>query len=47
MAQEPGRLWKRYVFLNPAYLALLALQTLGLWQGPKAPQHAVKALRYG
>jgi N-acetylglucosaminyldiphosphoundecaprenol N-acetyl-beta-D-mannosaminyltransferase len=27
---EPGRLWKRYLLLNPAYLALLSLQRLGL-----------------
>lgn len=25
-SREPARLWKRYVFLNPAYLGLLALQ---------------------
>jgi exopolysaccharide biosynthesis WecB/TagA/CpsF family protein len=27
---EPRRLWKRYLFLNPAYLFLLALQTVKL-----------------
>jgi len=26
LAQEPKRLWKRYLFLNPLYLTLLALQ---------------------
>ncbi|HYW66866.1 MAG TPA: WecB/TagA/CpsF family glycosyltransferase [Candidatus Dormibacteraeota bacterium] len=26
LAAEPRRLWKRYLFLNPAYLALLLLQ---------------------
>jgi N-acetylglucosaminyldiphosphoundecaprenol N-acetyl-beta-D-mannosaminyltransferase len=26
LAKEPSRLWKRYLFLNPAYLSLLALQ---------------------
>ncbi|HMO84587.1 MAG TPA: WecB/TagA/CpsF family glycosyltransferase, partial [Lacipirellulaceae bacterium] len=30
LAQEPGRLWRRYVLLNPTYLALLALQRVGL-----------------
>ena len=30
MMQEPGRLWQRHVFLNPAYLTLLALQALRL-----------------
>lgn len=27
---EPRRLWRRYLFLNPAYLVLVALQWLGL-----------------
>ncbi len=26
LTMEPGRLWKRYVFLNPAYVTLLGLQ---------------------
>ncbi|WP_084504394.1 WecB/TagA/CpsF family glycosyltransferase [Actinoplanes sp. N902-109] len=35
---EPKRLWKRYVLLNPAYLARLALQKTGLWKAkPPAP----------
>jgi N-acetylglucosaminyldiphosphoundecaprenol N-acetyl-beta-D-mannosaminyltransferase len=29
---EPGRLWRRYLLLNPAYLALLAAQKIGLWR---------------
>jgi N-acetylglucosaminyldiphosphoundecaprenol N-acetyl-beta-D-mannosaminyltransferase len=29
---EPKRLWKRYVLLNPAYLARLAAQRTGLWK---------------
>lgn len=29
LAHEPGRLWRRYVFLNPAYMCLVALQKLG------------------
>jgi len=29
---EPGRLWRRYVLLNPAYLARLAAQKTGLWK---------------
>jgi exopolysaccharide biosynthesis WecB/TagA/CpsF family protein len=29
---EPKRLWKRYVLLNPAYLARLAAQKSGLWK---------------
>jgi N-acetylglucosaminyldiphosphoundecaprenol N-acetyl-beta-D-mannosaminyltransferase len=30
LTHEPRRLWRRYVFLNPAYVALLALQKVGL-----------------
>lgn len=30
LSVEPRRLWKRYVFLNPAYLALVGLQFLKL-----------------
>lgn len=30
LVQEPRRLWKRYLFLNPLYLSLLALQRTGL-----------------
>ena len=28
--QEPRRLWRRYILLNPAYLALVALQATGI-----------------
>jgi N-acetylglucosaminyldiphosphoundecaprenol N-acetyl-beta-D-mannosaminyltransferase len=35
---EPGRLWKRYLLLNPAYLARLAAQKTKLWKAtPPAP----------
>jgi N-acetylglucosaminyldiphosphoundecaprenol N-acetyl-beta-D-mannosaminyltransferase len=35
---EPGRLWKRYLLLNPAYLACLATQKTKLWKAtPPAP----------
>jgi exopolysaccharide biosynthesis WecB/TagA/CpsF family protein len=35
---EPKRLWKRYVLLNPAYLARLGAQKSGLWAAaPPAP----------
>ncbi len=30
LLKEPGRLWRRYLYLNPAYLTLLSLQWLGL-----------------
>lgn len=28
--QEPRRLWRRYLYLNPVYLSLVALQRIGL-----------------
>ena len=34
LSREPRRLWKRYLFLNPHYLALLALQLFKLRQFP-------------
>ncbi len=30
LTREPGRLWRRYLMLNPAYLLLLAAQASGL-----------------
>jgi N-acetylglucosaminyldiphosphoundecaprenol N-acetyl-beta-D-mannosaminyltransferase len=36
---EPGRLWKRYLLLNPAYLARLSAQKIHLWKAtPAAPE---------
>ncbi|MCA9910201.1 MAG: WecB/TagA/CpsF family glycosyltransferase [Anaerolineae bacterium] len=32
LIREPGRLWRRYVLLNPSYLFLIALQKLRLRQ---------------
>jgi UDP-N-acetyl-D-mannosaminuronic acid transferase (WecB/TagA/CpsF family) len=34
---EPKRLWRRYVILNPAYLARLAAQKTGLWKATPPP----------
>jgi exopolysaccharide biosynthesis WecB/TagA/CpsF family protein len=35
---EPGRLWKRYLLLNPAYASRLVAQKLKLWRAtPPAP----------
>jgi exopolysaccharide biosynthesis WecB/TagA/CpsF family protein len=37
---EPGRLWRRYLLLNPAYLARLAAQRTRLWKAvPPQPTH--------
>lgn len=36
--QDPARLWRRYLLLNPAYLLRLAAQRSGLWRvQPPAP----------
>lgn len=38
LALEPRRLWRRYVLLNPAFLARLAAQKTRLWRpAPPAP----------
>ncbi|MBV8673077.1 MAG: WecB/TagA/CpsF family glycosyltransferase [Acidobacteriaceae bacterium] len=34
LASEPHRLWKRYLYLNPAYLFLVALQALRISRFP-------------
>ncbi|MET8912450.1 WecB/TagA/CpsF family glycosyltransferase [Micromonospora sp. NPDC004551] len=34
---EPKRLWRRYLILNPAYLARLAAQKTGLWKATPPP----------
>jgi exopolysaccharide biosynthesis WecB/TagA/CpsF family protein len=34
LISEPRRLWRRYLYLNPAYLFLVALQATGLWEFP-------------
>jgi N-acetylglucosaminyldiphosphoundecaprenol N-acetyl-beta-D-mannosaminyltransferase len=45
---EPGRLWKRYLLLNPLYLALLALQASGLKRfDPASARPPEQELRYG
>ena len=32
LVQDPGRLWRRYLILNPTYIGLLVAQGLGLWR---------------
>ena len=45
---EPRRLWKRYVYLNPAYLTLLALQFLKLRTvDPSKTTKPTKTERFG
>jgi len=33
LTREPKRLWRRYLYLNPAFLTLLTLQKMGLYKG--------------
>lgn len=40
LVQQPRRLWRRYLLLNPAYLTLLALQRAGVWKPRVAVPHA-------
>ena len=48
LIQEPQRLWKRYVFLNPYYVLLLSLQILGLRKfDPGSANAPTEELRYG
>ncbi len=48
LVQEPRRLWRRYLVLNPAFVGLLALQATGLY-GIDAAESAVplEELRHG
>jgi N-acetylglucosaminyldiphosphoundecaprenol N-acetyl-beta-D-mannosaminyltransferase len=47
LGQEPRRLWRRYLLLNPAYLALVAAQWLRLWRPAPSTEEQPEALRYG
>jgi N-acetylglucosaminyldiphosphoundecaprenol N-acetyl-beta-D-mannosaminyltransferase len=48
LIQEPGRLWKRYLLLNPLYLTLLGLQKTKLWNAARGlDQPPQEELRYG
>jgi N-acetylglucosaminyldiphosphoundecaprenol N-acetyl-beta-D-mannosaminyltransferase len=45
---EPRRLWKRYLLLNPAYLALMLLQLTGLYKlDPKRAVKPTETICYG
>ena len=47
LLQDPRRLWRRYLLLNPAFLALLAAQWSRVWR-PNVSGHPPTAeLRYG
>jgi N-acetylglucosaminyldiphosphoundecaprenol N-acetyl-beta-D-mannosaminyltransferase len=47
LLSEPKRLWRRYVYLNPAYLFLLALQALRLSRFGTDGQRPVEELSHG
>jgi N-acetylglucosaminyldiphosphoundecaprenol N-acetyl-beta-D-mannosaminyltransferase len=46
LLQEPGRLWRRYLLLNPAYITLFLLQWTRLWR-PKEATDTPPPLRHG
>lgn len=46
-AQDPVRLWRRYVLLNPAYVALFAAQYLRLWRPATVGNLQPPEERYG
>jgi N-acetylglucosaminyldiphosphoundecaprenol N-acetyl-beta-D-mannosaminyltransferase len=46
LAQDPGRLWRRYLVLNPAYVALLLLQLSGVWKPEPAGTPPTRELGY-
>ncbi len=48
LVHEPRRLWRRYVYLNPLYLALVLAQRLGLRQfDPEAAVAPTQPMLYG
>jgi len=47
LAQNPRRLWKRYLLLNPIYLFLLTLQATRAWVPDTAGVSPTTDLRYG
>jgi exopolysaccharide biosynthesis WecB/TagA/CpsF family protein len=47
LCMEPRRLWRRYLFLNPAYIFLIALQALRLRSFPTEGSRPTSELLYG
>ena len=47
LVSEPNRLWRRYVYLNPAYLFLITLQALGLSRFAPDGKSPAEELLYG
>jgi exopolysaccharide biosynthesis WecB/TagA/CpsF family protein len=44
---EPRRLWRRYLYLNPAYVGLVALQALGISKFPTDGRSPAREILYG
>jgi N-acetylglucosaminyldiphosphoundecaprenol N-acetyl-beta-D-mannosaminyltransferase len=44
---EPRRLWRRYIYLNPAYLSLLALQIVGLYRPNPIGKMPIEEVSHG
>jgi N-acetylglucosaminyldiphosphoundecaprenol N-acetyl-beta-D-mannosaminyltransferase len=47
LMSEPKRLWRRYMFLNPAYMFLITLQAIGIRQFSTQGQRPTEELLYG
>jgi exopolysaccharide biosynthesis WecB/TagA/CpsF family protein len=47
LAREPRRLWRRYAFFNPLYIAMVAAQATGLAKYDKQPKPPARELSYG
>ena len=48
LMQEPTRLWRRYVFLNPLYVALFTLQFFKIvYFDPSRAKQPLEEIRYG
>ena len=45
--REPRRLWRRYVLLNPLYVAMIAAQATGLAKYDRQPKAPARELGYG
>lgn len=44
---EPRRLWRRYLYLNPAYVCLVAVQVFGISKFPTEGQSPAREILYG
>ncbi|MBA3914317.1 MAG: WecB/TagA/CpsF family glycosyltransferase, partial [Acidobacteriales bacterium] len=47
LCMEPRRLWRRYAYLNPAYVAMLMMQLLGLRSYATTGSRPPQDLMYG